>query len=43
MIIREFNKSDILQMISIWNDIVEEGMAFPQENCLDEKEGYAFF
>ncbi|MDE6862906.1 MAG: GNAT family N-acetyltransferase [Eubacterium sp.] len=30
-------------MISIWNDIVEEGMAFPQENCLDEKEGYAFF
>ena len=43
MIIREFNKSDILQMISIWNDIVEEGLAFPQENCLDEKEGYAFF
>ncbi|MDE5974672.1 MAG: GNAT family N-acetyltransferase [Eubacterium sp.] len=43
LIIREFNKSDILQMISIWNDIVEDGIAFPQENCLDEKEGYSFF
>ena len=43
MIIREFNKSDITQMISVWNDIVEEGIAFPQENCLDEAEGYEFF
>lgn len=43
LIIREFHKSDIQQMISIWNDIVEEGIAFPQENCLDEKEGYDFF
>ena len=43
MIIREFNKSDISQMISIWNDIVEDGIAFPQENCLDEAEGYDFF
>lgn len=43
LIIREFHKSDIQQMISIWNDIVEEGIAFPQENCLDENEGYDFF
>lgn len=43
LIIREFHKSDIQQMISIWNDIVEEGIAFPQESCLDEKEGYDFF
>lgn len=43
MIIREFNKDDISQMISIWNDIVEEGVAFPQENCLDEEEGFDFF
>ena len=43
MIIREFNRNDILQMLSIWNDIVDEGVAFPQENCLDENEGLAFF
>lgn len=43
MIIREFDKSDISQMISIWNDIVDEGVAFPQENSLDENEGMAFF
>ena len=43
MKIREFTKNDIPQMISIWNDIVEEGIAFPQENCLDEVEGLKFF
>lgn len=43
MVIREFDKSDIPQMILIWNDIVEDGIAFPQENCLDEMEGYDFF
>ena len=30
-------------MISIWNEIVEEGIAFPQEECLDEKTGKEFF
>lgn len=43
MIIRRFNASDVPQMINIWNDIVEEGIAFPQEDLLDEKTGFDFF
>ena len=30
-------------MIPIWNEIVEEGIAFPQEECLDMESGKAFF
>ena len=43
MIIRRFAKSDIPQMISIWNEIVEEGTAFPQEDLLNEQTGCDFF
>ena len=30
-------------MIRIWNEVVEDGVAFPQEECLDEKSGAEFF
>lgn len=43
MLIRQFEKADIIQMISIWNEIVEEGIAFPQEELLDEKTSFDFF
>ncbi len=43
MIIREFKSSDIKEMVSIWNDIVEEGIAFPQEELLNETTGEEFF
>lgn len=43
MEIREFQKEDVPQMIRIWNEIVEEGIAFPQEETLDEESGNAFF
>lgn len=43
MLIRKFEKSDIPDMISIWNEIVLEGNAFPQEETLDEVTGYVFF
>lgn len=43
IIIREFNKNDIEQMICIWNDIVEEGIAFPQIEMLDIENGLEFF
>lgn len=43
MQIRKFEKSDISDMISIWNEIVLEGNAFPQEEILDEVTGNAFF
>lgn len=41
--IREFCRQDIPAMTAIWNQIVEEGIAFPQEECLDEKSGWDFF
>ncbi len=30
-------------MIEIWDEIVEEGIAFPQEECLDRESGTLFF
>lgn len=30
-------------MIQIWNEVVEEGIAFPQEELLDDISGAAFF
>lgn len=41
--IREFNKSDIKFMVEIWNEIVENGVAFPQTELLDETSGFEFF
>ena len=43
MLIREHTQTDLEQMIPIWNEIVEEGIAFPQEECLDMESGKAFF
>ena len=41
--IREYIGADLEGMILIWNEIVEEGIAFPQEDCLDRESGTAFF
>lgn len=30
-------------MVTIWNEVVEEGIAFPQEELLDAESGAAFF
>lgn len=43
MIIRKFEYEDLPSMIAIWNEIVEEGIAFPQEEALTFKTGKAFF
>lgn len=32
MIIRKYEEKDLQRMIEIWNDIVEEGITFPQED-----------
>ena len=42
-IIREYNDNDLQEMIDIWNEVVEEGIAFPQEDCLDLISGREFF
>ena len=41
--IRKYREDDIKDMVQIWNGIVEEGIAFPQEEILDENSGKAFF
>lgn len=43
IVIREYTDEDIKEMIDIWNEIVDEGVAFPQEEFLDEDSGAAFF
>ena len=43
MIIREYTEKDISQMINIWNSVVEEGIAFPQEDLLTDLTGKDFF
>lgn len=43
ILIRKYNEKDIPEMLVIWNQIVEEGIAFPQEECLDDKTGKEFF
>ena len=41
--VREFNESDIQAANEIWNEVVEDGVAFPQEECLTEKSGIGIF
>lgn len=41
--IREYTPEDVPAMITIWNEVVEEGVAFPQEDFLDERTGTEFF
>ena len=41
--VRQYRDGDLAAMIAIWNEIVEEGIAFPQEDLLDMASGAAFF
>lgn len=43
MIVRKYTEEDLPAMRALWNQIVEEGNAFPQEEPLDEESGAAFF
>ena len=43
IIVREFDKNDMEAMVEIWNEVVEDGIAFPQEETLDLETGRAFF
>lgn len=43
MTVREYTRDDLSTMIAIWNEIVEDGIAFPQEECLDLNSGAEFF
>lgn len=41
--IRKYKTEDLEQMTAIWNEIVEEGNAFPQEESLSAETGESFF
>ncbi len=41
--IREYKGTDVEEAIEIWNTVVRDGIAFPQEESLDKKSGEAFF
>lgn len=41
--VRAFEKADIPAMVAIWNEVVTDGIAFPQEELLDAVSGEAFF
>lgn len=43
ILIRKFEEKDIAGMTAIWNDVVKDGIAFPQEELLDSVTGKAFF
>ena len=41
--IRQYEQRDAAQAAEIWNEVVEDGKAFPQMETLDEVTGHAFF
>lgn len=43
MEIRKFEKQDVPALMQIWNDVVEEGQAFPQEETLTVQTAEEFF
>lgn len=43
MTIREYKLNDLKSIIQIWNEIIETGIAFPQEDLLNEDTGSEFF
>jgi len=43
MVVREYGNSDLDEMVAIWNEVVEAGDAFPQEEALTQETGAEFF
>lgn len=41
--IRKYKSGDLPEMIAVWNEVVEGGVAFPQEEMLDSVGGEKFF
>lgn len=41
--IRQYKEADLPELIRIWNQIVEDGVAFPQEELLTDETGKNFF
>ena len=43
VVIREYREGDLQRMNEIWNEVVLDGVAFPQTECLDLQSGKEFF
>lgn len=41
--VRAYTRADLPDLIRIWNEVVEDGAAFPQEDLLDASSGADFF
>ena len=41
--VRAYQEGDLPEMIRIWNEVVEDGTAFPQEELLNVRTGKEFF
>jgi ribosomal protein S18 acetylase RimI-like enzyme len=41
--VRKYQEKDLPAMVRIWNEVVADGIAFPQEDLLDESSGREFF
>lgn len=41
--IRQYHSEDLLQLIALWNEVVGDGIAFPQLELLDSETGKHFF
>ncbi len=41
--VRKYRREDVTDAVQIWNTVVDEGVAFPQEHCLTEESGDRFF
>ena len=41
--VRKFCESDVAKVNEIWNEVVKDGRAFPQIECLDDITGKEFF
>lgn len=43
IVVRKYNENDLEDMIKIWNEVVTDGIAFPQEELLTSATGNEFF
>ena len=41
--VRKYTKDDLAAMVEIWNEVVEDGLAYPQEELLTVESGESFF
>ena len=43
LVMKEFAEEHLPEMTEIWNDVVEEGISFPGDKALSEKEALKMF